>query len=544
MIFSLSNIVKKLTQEPEKNILVIIKEIKLALGGRLCSYNKIDVKSSMLVGVTSEMNIDYKHIIDDAKGYICYETTMAGFDSPVIINDLSKTDYALSDPRVSKLNLKSYLGVPIRVDNIVIGSLAIVDTVVRDFTEEEVEAINNFASLLMLEEAQVISYKRLMEASEKADNANRQKTLSLASMSHELRTPLNSIIGFSDLLLDEDTTDEERGQFTKLIQTAGRSLMQLIADIIDISKIEVGEVIIQKTKFNVNTFLQEVFLMFKHEKENRGKSNIELKLILSDQINDLRIETDSHRLRQVFSNLLTNSLKFVDEGYIEFGYSSISPDNIQFFVKDTGVGIGADKKEVIFDQYGQSKDTYSRNREGTGLGLAISKSFVELLGGNIWVDSELDEGSTFYFTIPLSSDLSTQKSDLFYHYLEVQNVNWSNHTILVVDDVRQNFIYLNGLLHHTKAEILWVRNGKEAVDICRENNSINMVLMDIRMPVMDGFEASQIIKKENPNIFIVAQTAFSSHEDRKRCMDSLCDGYLTKPIDYKELFSILTKLFG
>ncbi len=544
MIFSLSNIVKKLTQEPEKNILVIIKEIKLALGGRLCSYNKIDVKSSMLVGVTSEMNIDYKHIIDDAKGYICYETTMAGFDSPVIINDLSKTDYALSDPRVSKLNLKSYLGVPIRVDNIVIGSLAIVDTVVRDFTEEEVEAINNFASLLMLEEAHVISYKRLMEASEKADNANRQKTLSLASMSHELRTPLNSIIGFSDLLLDEDTTDEERGQFTKLIQTAGRSLMQLIADIIDISKIEVGEVIIQKTKFNVNTFLQEVFLMFKHEKENRGKSNIELKLILSDQINDLRIETDSHRLRQVFSNLLTNSLKFVDEGYIEFGYSSISPDNIQFFVKDTGVGIGADKKEVIFDQYGQSKDTYSRNREGTGLGLAISKSFVELLGGNIWVDSELDEGSTFYFTIPLSSDLSTQKSDLFYHYLEVQNVNWSNHTILVVDDVRQNFIYLNGLLHHTKAEILWVRNGKEAVDICRENNSINMVLMDIRMPVMDGFEASQIIKKENPNIFIVAQTAFSSHEDRKRCMDSLCDGYLTKPIDYKELFSILTKLFG
>ncbi len=544
MIFSLSNIVKKLTQEPEKNILVIIKEIKLALGGRLCSYNKIDVKSSMLVGVTSEMNIDYKHIIDDAKGYICYETTMAGFDSPVIINDLSKTDYALSDPRVSKLNLKSYLGVPIRVDNIVIGSLAIVDTVVRDFTEEEVEAINNFASLLMLEEAHVISYKRLMEASEKADNANRQKTLSLASMSHELRTPLNSIIGFSDLLLDEDTTDEERGQFTKLIQTAGRSLMQLIADIIDISKIEVGEVIIQKTKFNVNTFLQEVFLMFKHEKENRGKSNIELKLILSDQINDLRIETDSHRLRQVFSNLLTNSLKFVDEGYIEFGYSSISPDNIQFFVKDTGVGIGADKKEVIFDQYGQSKDTYSRNREGTGLGLAISKSFVELLGGNIWVDSELDEGSTFYFTIPLSSDLSTQKSDLFYHYLEVQNVNWSNHTILVVDDVRQNFIYLNGLLHHTKAEILWVRNGKEAVDICRENNSIDMVLMDIRMPVMDGFEASQIIKKENPNIFIVAQTAFSSPEDRKRCMDSLCDGYLTKPIDYKELFSILTKLFG
>ncbi|MFK5855054.1 MAG: ATP-binding protein [Bacteroidota bacterium] len=671
MIFSHSDLVNKLTSEPEKNILIIIKEAKLILGGLFCVYNKLDSKHSVLVGTTNEMTIDDQRIIDDAEGHICYEATMACIDETISISDLSLTEFSASDPVVATFNLKSYLGAPVRLNNKAIGALAIVDTIVREFTDNEKEVINSLALLIMLEEEHlltIVGLKRsefrydalfqnandcivllkndviidinpkgyqmfgyinpellgktivdlspsdkevksrngynkkgyltnvlkgipqsfewlhkkkdgsvffteislsllegsdeynilaiirdissrkeyeeeLIEAKRKADEANKLKSLSLASMSHELRTPLNSIIGFSDLLLDDDTTDDEREQFTMLIQTAGRSLMQLIGDIIDISKIEAGEVTIQKSIFNVNSFLQEVLLTFRHEKENRGKSNIELKLILSDQISDLKIETDSHRLRQVFSNLLTNSLKFVEEGYIEFGYSSVSPTNIQFFVKDTGVGIRADKKDVIFDQYGQDKDTYSRNKEGTGLGLAISKSFVELLGGDIWVDSELDEGSTFYFTIPFQDNSSIQNDSYVNLSLNIEGVNWSNHTILVVDDVKQNYLYLKGLLQHTKATILWVKNGKESVDICHVNNSIDMILMDIRMPVMDGFEAAKIIRQSNPNIFIVAQTAFSSPEDRKRCLDSYCDGYLTKPINYKDLFSVLSKLF-
>jgi PAS domain S-box-containing protein len=672
MIFSLNNIISKLTHDPKKNILVIIRETKVLLRGSFCVYNKLDSEHSILTGITSEMGNDDLPLVDTASGHVCYEATIAGLDKPVVINDLSKTEYILSDPIVAKFNLKSYLGVPVRLSNKTIGALAIVDTVTRDFTDSEIEVISTLALLLMLEEEHLLTYtglersevryrtvfenandcmvllnnntifdinnkgcqmfgytrddligsaindissnseeiengnnynredflskalkgypqsfdwihqkkdgskffaeisltkldgsdeynvlaiirdvnkrkeyeKELIEATKKANHANKLKSMSLASMSHELRTPLNSIIGFSDLLLDEDTTDNERAQFTQLIQSAGRSLMQLIGDIIDISKIEAGEVTIQKAEFNVNSFLQEIFLAFNHEKENREKSNIELKLILSDQINDLKIETDAHRLRQVFSNLLTNSLKFVEEGYIEFGYSSVSPNNIQFFVKDTGVGINADKKDIIFDQYGQDKDSYGWNKEGTGLGLAISKSFVELLGGDIWVDSELNEGSTFYFTIPLNVTPVSKTDKYLNKSLNIDCVNWSNHTILIVDDVRQNYIYLNGLLVHTKATILWVQNGKEAVDICRENKSIDMVLMDIRMPVMDGFEASKIIKDDNPDICIVAQTAFSSNEDRKKSLDNLCDGYLAKPISYRELFSVLTKLFG
>jgi len=529
MIFSLSNIISKLTLDPEKNILIIIKETKLVLGGLFCVYNKLGSNNSVLVGTTSQMDFEDDPIVDDAAGHICYEATILGKDKLVIINNLSETKYAISDPVVAELNLESYLGVPVRQGNKTIGSLAIVDTVIRDFSDQEIQAINSLALLLMLEEEHLITYrglrssenryyavfenandcivllnnntivdinpkgcnmfaykriellgktiseispsiddmpdivgynrdeflakahngkpqsfewihqkkdktifftevslthlkgsneyntlaiirdiskrkeyeKELIEATQRADEANKLKSLSLANMSHELRTPLNSIIGFSDLLLDDDTTDEERGQFTKLIQTAGMSLMQLIGDIIDISKIEAGEVTIQKTEFNVNSFLHDMLLTFTHEKEKRGKSNIELRLMLSDQTSNLKIETDIHRLRQIFNNLLTNSLKFIEEGYIEFGYSGITPNDIQFFVKDTGVGIDADKKEIIFDQYGQDENTYSRNTEGTGLGLAISKSFVELLGGDIWVDSKLNEGSTFYFTIKM-----------------------------------------------------------------------------------------------------------------------------------------------
>jgi CheY-like chemotaxis protein len=395
----------------------------------------------------------------------------------------------------------------------------------------------------MLEEQHILTQKGLIEANKKAEESNKMKSLSLASMSHELRTPLNSIIGFSDLLLDEDTTTAEKEMFSKLIQTAGRSLMQLIADIVDISKIEAGEVTIQKELFNVNSFLQEVLLMFKQIKENKDKANIELKLVLSDQTADLKIETDAYRLRQVFNNLLTNSLKFIDEGYVEFGYSSVIGENIQFYVKDTGVGIESDKKEKIFEHYGQDKSTYSRNREGTGLGLAISKSFVELLGGRIWVDSELNEGSTFYFTIPYNVS-SAINDNYMVDSLKFGSINWTNHTILIVDDVKENFVFLKGLLNHTKAQLLWAKNGQEAVNICRENKSINIILMDIRMPVLNGFEASAIIKKENPDIRIIAQTAFSNPDDRKKCLDSGCDEYLKKPIDYKQLFSAILKYLG
>jgi len=377
--------------------------------------------------------------------------------------------------------------------------------------------------------------KQLIEAKEKATEKSNMKSLSLASMSHELRTPLNSIIGFSDLLLDDETTEDEKEMFSKLIRSAGRSLMQLISDIIDISKIEAGHVTVKKETINVNNFLQEILLTFRQEKESQGKSDIELKMVLSDKASGLKIKTDPHRLKQVFNNLLTNSLKFIDQGFIEFGYLSVTPDFVQFYVKDTGIGIDTAKREKIFEQFGRDLNTYNRNPDGTGLGLAISKSFVELLGGNIWLDSEIDAGTTFYFTIPLvNKNPKIVISD---------SRSWRSKTILIADDVEENFIFLKGVLLDTGVKIIWAKNGKEAVDIC-DSEKIDMVLMDIRMPVMNGLEASKIISKKSPGTIIIAQTAFANPEDKVNCSKYGCHEYLKKPIDYEKLFKVITKYFG
>lgn len=377
----------------------------------------------------------------------------------------------------------------------------------------------------------------LLDLLKKSEEDNRKKSVSLASMSHELRTPLNSIIGFSDLLLDDDTTEDEKELFSKLIQTAGKTLMQLIADIIDISKIEAGQIKIQKSLFNINSFLNDVLVTFRREKESLSKSDIELKLVLSDKAADLQIETDPQRLQQIFYNLLSNSLKFIDEGFIEFGYLTVGKNYIQFYVKDTGVGIENTKREKIFETFGQDKLTYSRNREGSGLGLAISKSFVELLGGKIWLDSEINEGSTFYFTIPLTPKTDTKEYGL--SGLELPN-KWENKTIVIADDVEENYLFLKGLLIDTAVEINWAKNGKEAVDFCN-NKLVDIVLMDIRMPIMDGLEATRLIKKDHPDVFIIAQTAFAAAEDKENCLKAGCDEYFKKPLNHYKLFSVIEK---
>lgn len=381
--------------------------------------------------------------------------------------------------------------------------------------------------------------KELTEARYKAEEADKLKSAFLANMSHEIRTPLNSIIGFSELILDDDTSNKEKAYFLTLISSAGRTLLQLIDDIIDISKIEAGQLKVTQSPTEVNAIMKELKVNYENQKVKRSKTHIDLRLHTAYE-GDFFLMTDPFRFRQIMMNLLTNALKFIDEGFVEFGYTEMHNEQVQFFVKDTGIGIEKEKSNIIFQRFGQVDTTYKRNLDGTGLGLAITHHLVELLGGTIWFDSEPGKGTTFYFTLPAS--LSLQRNNfLSVSYGRIM-YDWSDKTFLIVDDVEANFLFLKAVFRETGALLLWGRNGNEAVRICRNSPNISLVLMDIIMPEMDGYEAVKHIKAFAPQLPVIAQTAFAGENEEETALKAGCQGWISKPVSKTELASLIKKL--
>ncbi len=384
--------------------------------------------------------------------------------------------------------------------------------------------------------------KMLIEAKQKAQESDKLKSAFLANMSHEIRTPLNTIIGFSGLLMDEETHEDDKQNFLGLVNSAGNSLLCLIDDIIDISKIEAGQLKITKSETEVNELLDELKITIDSEKKKRDKTHISINLLKPQADEKVYLFTDPYRFKQILTNLLSNALKFVETGYIEFGYNALDDRMIQFFVKDTGIGIEKQQQHRIFSRFGQVDKRYKKNLDGTGLGLAITKHLVELLGGHIWFDSEVEKGSTFYFTLPVDQDKLTSmagrlKSGRIFS-------DWADKIFLIVDDVEANYRFLKAVLRDTRALLLWAKSGEEAIKICRNNNSVNLVLMDIRMPTMDGYKATKEIKNILPGLPIIAQTAFADEEDRQKALQAGCDDYITKPICLKELSSLIRKFIS
>ncbi len=391
----------------------------------------------------------------------------------------------------------------------------------------------------------ITSYKKaekaLIDARLKAEDADRLKSAFLANMSHEIRTPLNSIIGFSEIMLDEETDPDEKEQFLQLISSAGKTLLQLIDDIIDISKIEAGQIRIARSEFDLHQVLDEILINAFNERKKREKEHIEIRLRKGLVLDNFFIESDPFRFRQIMMNLLVNALKFVDSGFIEFGYTQPKGGLIQFYVKDTGIGIEREKSHLIFQRFGQVDSTYKRNLDGTGLGLAISNSLTELLGGKIWFDSEEGKGTTFYFTLPAPKNFAPDDNDEAIRFGKI-NRDWSGLKFLIADDVKANYLFLKAVMKETGAQILWAQNGEEAISIAKQQANLSLVLMDIRMPETDGYEATKKIKALFPNLPVIAQTAFAETEDQKAALNAGCDDYITKPISITELLSVINKL--
>jgi PAS domain S-box-containing protein len=380
----------------------------------------------------------------------------------------------------------------------------------------------------------------LVQAKTKAEESDMLKTAFLANMSHEIRTPMNGILGFAEMLNDDNITDSNRKKYVEIINNNGKMLMGLIDDIIDFSKIEAGQIKILKQEFSLNALLAQIHSSFLSESLKKDKTDVKLRIRKAFSNEECFIQTDPNRLRQIITNLVGNAFKFTQEGYIEFGYMLPESGFIEFYVKDTGIGISLDKIDLVFERFVQADYSRSRKYSGSGLGLAISKGFVELLGGKMWATSEVDVGSTFSFTIPFIPAVTKTKEEIEKKKPKSE-YDWNGKCFLVAEDDKFSYKLLEGFLKKTNAEILHAEDGLQAIDICKRNESIDIILMDVQMPEMNGMEATKNIKMFRKNLPIIAQTANAIAEERQRCFEAGFDDFVTKPINITELFVKIDK---
>ncbi len=389
--------------------------------------------------------------------------------------------------------------------------------------------------------------QELEMAKEKAEESDNLKSAFLSNVSHEIRTPMNAIIGFSELLVsDNSLADEEREEFKNQIVLNSNTLLRLIDDIIDISRIEANQVSIEYESHSLNQILGELHTIFSEQKMSMGKSHLKFYTDILPQNNPI-ILTDKLRLHQILSNLIGNALKFTDQGHISYGYrlnqTQANNQSIHFFVKDTGIGIHKEAQEYIFERF-RKAEVKNKIFRGAGLGLFISKNLIEKFGGTIWLESELGKGTSFHVEIPyLESQPLIQNLPLSQE-INQKKYSFIDKTILVAEDEDSSYSYIHAILKDTQATILRAKNGVEAVKCVVDHPKIDLVLMDIQMPEMNGYEAISIIKNHNHRIPIIAQTAHALVSQQQDVIDSGCDHFLAKPYQKLDLLSSIGKFLS
>ena len=393
----------------------------------------------------------------------------------------------------------------------------------------------------------------LIMAKEKAEESDRLKSAFLANMSHEIRTPMNGILGFADLLKEPGLTGDEQQKYIQIIEKSGKRMLNIINDIIDISKIESGLIKPEINESNINQQIEYIYTFFKPEAEAKG---IELSFRNTLPAKEATIQTDREKLYAILTNLVKNAIKYTKEGSIEFGVSTGSttvstgsttgsvsePVELQFYVKDTGIGIPKDRQEAIFERFIQADIADKKAYQGAGLGLTISKAYVEMLGGRIWVESKEGIGSTFYFTLPHNTEKIKNNIDN-QPDISVKINNVRKLKILIAEDDEVSEMLIDNYIKIFGKEILKARTGIEAVKVCQTNPDIDLILMDIRMPDMGGYEATRQIRQLNQEVVIIAQTAYGLTGDREKAIESGCNDYITKPIKKSELQTLIQKYF-
>ncbi len=387
----------------------------------------------------------------------------------------------------------------------------------------------------------------LVVAKTRAEESDRLKSAFLANMSHEIRTPMNGILGFAELLKSPDLTNEKHNKYINIIEKSGVRMLNIINDIVDISKIEAGQMEIQLGEVNINEQIEYLFNFFKPEADKKG---LDLSFKLSLSTPRAFIITDREKVYAILLNLIKNAIKFTQKGFIEFGYikttgkkqgEELEKPELEFFVKDSGKGIQPSRQDAIFERFIQEDIEDRMAMQGAGLGLSITKAYVEMLGGKIWVESKPGVGSTFYFTLPFNNKKLEGRDE---NPVEVSSAPDPKLKILIVEDDSVSEELTTLLLSNFNREIIKAVTGLEAVEITRKNPDIDLILMDIGMPDMDGYEATKLIREFNKYVIIIAQTAYCLAGDKEKAIESGCNNYLPKPIDRNKLAEMINEYFG
>ena len=367
--------------------------------------------------------------------------------------------------------------------------------------------------------------KKLRQAENDARESDRLKTAFLQNISHEIRTPMNGIMGFTQLLNSENLTSEQRNEYTGIINNSAKRLLTVVSDILEISQIESGKTHIYESSFDLNDLLSEVFETTRVQVDSKIGFCYSFELSTPDSI----INTDYEKLKKVLHNLLDNAIKFTEKGKIEFGYV-LKNNNIEFFVRDTGIGIDRENHKLIFDRFRKTDFNNNKMYDGVGLGLTISKELLKAMGGKIWLDSTVGNGSTFYFTIPYKKSESNPVN-----ITDLEKNNKKPQKILVVEDDESSFEFIKTILNKENFTLIHAWNGNDGISLYEKNKDIDLIILDIKLPGMNGYEVLKAIRENDSHIPIIAQTAFVIGEERKKAIDSGFDDFLAKPYKKNDL---------
>lgn len=444
------------------------------------------------------------------------------------------------------IKIQNFLSVPTISEGKIVGQIALANSE-NGFTNEDLNRIEKLSYIYAIANQKHFFIQELMMAKVKAEQSDKLKSAFLANMSHEIRTPLNAIVGFSEMLAETELSQEESRQFRNIINQNSEILLKLINDIIEMAMIEAGELKIKTQESKIDDIARDAYNYFAlNESFITQKNQIEYRYFSDRFVENSYIDTDPLRLTQILRNLIHNAFRFTKSGFINFGYKKDGSGNVEFFVEDSGIGISKEQKQFIFEKFRQVDELKVRPYSGTGLGLSIAKKLVERLNGNISVDSEPGKGTIFKISFPLFETNQTSIIEANHKMdpaLSKTN-DLSGMKFLIVEDNIASFEFLNVLLKSKNCSVIHAKDGHEAMQLFNDNPGIDVILMDLQLPEMDGFKAIEAIRKIDCKIPVIVQTAYSTNIERLKALEAGCDEFLIKPITKREFFEAISRVLN